>query len=142
MFSPSSRKAETPSHIVNLFTGIGTCAWSCMNWIECDTITAVYSFLVLFTTIVFHGAHVMGRHRWADAVFMKYDFTAVVLTSTRILWKIHPDWMSSLIGLFVFVLWWSTFTPMYTSLPFNPIASIVHAAGFVVTNRAISRICV
>lgn len=45
------------------------CAWVCVQW--CVPLMQAASVAMLFTTGVYHGAHVLGLERWAVSVMMK-----------------------------------------------------------------------
>lgn len=99
--------------------------------------------LVGVTTLVFHGAHVLGYQKWADAVFMKYDVSAVFVGAAALLTVAPADLLPLCLATLgaSLVLWLLSFGPLH-GLPFNPILTVIHCMGAWLHLRVMSALCI
>ena len=116
-------------HLINLCTGIVGCVYTAYLWWSVGNfVLSTVSNLVLCTTLLYHGSHVLGHVDLANRVFLKYDVTAVA-TSALTLFVQAPTEASREILLTLgglLTIWLLSFHSSYTHLPFNPVASIIH----------------
>ena len=119
-------------HSINLVTGTCVCAYAAQRWARCgDSDMAFASCLVFLTTLVYHGAHVLGFRRLAARV-MRYDVSAVVAASV-VLAMAHPVVIPYLaLGS---AMWLVTFHPLYSNVPLNLLLSAVHLLAGNVTRH-------
>ena len=127
-------RSTLPRHTFNLVTGVTSGVYLVFHvwgW-ACSPLMTSVCIVMLLTTIVFHGAHCLGHERWADRVFMKYDFGAIVATTFAILHTTPADAHAGIIGgvAFAFGLWLTTFSErLLKGLPYNPIQCLMHILG-------------
>ena len=124
----------------------GTCigrrnyrSFLCFVWATAFTIVWTG---VLCTTVVFHGAHVLGEAAWADRVFMKVDVGAVACGTAALVWSttgaVRWNCVSATAALLL--LWLPTFGPL-KGIPYNPIQSVVHVGGVFIHLFAQEQVC-
>ena len=133
--------SRLPRHTFNLATGIYL-GWFVTNAWWCDELMVGLARLSWLATIIFHGAHCVGYARWADAVFMKYDFGLVVLITIRLLSTTPRDGLSFCVPAIAcsFGIWLLTFGPL-RGLPYNPVQCLMHLSGCVIHGHAASYVC-
>ena len=132
-----------PRHAFNLLTGVVGGLYCIWIW-SCSAggIICIACGLVLCTTILFHGAHVLGRCELADRVLMKYDVGAVISTSALVVWNVPASarWGLIIVLACCLGLWLPTFTVL-KGLPQNPIQSALHMVGVMTHRYAASYVC-
>ena len=137
---PSSWRTAVPRHTFNFVTGVGGCAYLLYTW--CTPLMRAACFAVLCTTVVFHGAHVLGEAAWADRVFMKVDVGAVACGTAALVWSttgaVRWNCVSATAALLL--LWLPTFGPL-KGIPYNPIQSVVHVGGVFIHLFAQEQVC-
>lgn len=130
-----------PRHSVNLATLVSGSVLILYFW-RCSQAMTLLTLVSMTCGTIFHGAHVMGHEKWADSVFMKYDFLSVVAHAAGGVVSTTPDAqrMVVLIASCSFLLWILTFGPL-KGLPLNPIQSALHVAAVTSHWVAASPIC-
>mmetsp|Transcript_19615 Transcript_19615/g.32704 ORF Transcript_19615/g.32704 Transcript_19615/m.32704 type:complete len:137 (-) Transcript_19615:303-713(-) len=129
-----------PRHSVNLLTGVAGTTYIASQW--CVWNMRIVCLLVLLTTIIFHGAHVLGHQSWADSVFMKYDVGAVFIGTITLLFNTPNDFRGRVLFLMSTALgiWLLSWGPLM-NLPLNPLASVIHVIGFAAHQHSIAHVC-
>jgi hypothetical protein len=110
-------------------------------WHDCNMLLRNCTIVVLFTTIAFHGLHVLGHSQFADRVVMKYDVAAVI-SSGSVLLVFCPAAQQGLVFATLavtFIAWLLSFVSH--PLPFNAFASIIHAIGYLLNYRVSRVMC-
>ena len=133
-----------PRHSINCITGVAACAHSTLIWQTCDLYMWCLAHLLLTSTLIFHGAHVLGHKHWADTIFMKYDVSCVILSGVYILFRtMHDDlfYFAFWQLVILFSLWTMSFHPAYCHLPLNPLASVIHIAALRINLAVHDKFC-
>ena len=118
-----------PRHTLNLSSAVvcGTTltfhVWRCQPFMQLTT------GVVLASSIIYHGSHCVGRVRWAEDVFMKYDvgctFGAALMVNI-LTFRSSLFLFALLSNAFAVFMWMLSFKPL-KGLPQNPILSLLHA---------------
>jgi hypothetical protein len=128
-------------HSVNVITGVFFNTYAIGNFADCDLIMWCILNLLLITTIIFHGCHVLEYDEIADKTFMKYDIFLVVLFVLRSVVLTLYCWFIINLSIFSLLIWCLSFFRCYRRLPYNPVASFIHICGVVGTNYAANHYC-
>ena len=131
------------SHALNLMTGIFGCCYVINCWITCDSLIASLAIIVLITTIVFHGTHVLGFGQFANDHIMKYDVTAVFTSGFILCAKVPHDQRFFVYSVLftITTIWLSTFHPFYKKIPLNPVASLIHLVAIWLNSTQSAVLC-
>lgn len=118
-----------PRHSVNLITLILGTVILFVVW-QCSNLMTMLIAGNLVCGVIFHGAHCLGHQPWADAVFMKFDFLSILLSTIGA----FCTTTSEAAGPFMLVMfatlciWLLSFGPL-KGIPLNPIQSVLHVLG-------------
>ncbi len=131
------RSVAVPRHLFNLITGSMCTAGCCKCWAPHGVwIVAVPAFFMCITTVIYHSSHCASPSwaRWAKHTFMKYDIAAVGATITCLVLQARAGHERNVVlgvSLGSMAIWANTLVgwPL-NGVPFNPILSLLHIAGF------------
>ena len=94
------------------------------------------SACLLFTTVVYHGAHCAGYKDWAGRTFMKYDIAASGFNTALLIYSAGEAERPTVFVAcaFILFLWLLSFPgrPLH-GMPFNFLLSVMHATGVALT---------
>lgn len=118
-----------PRHTFNFLTGCGCVSASYFLW-ACSPAMRATACTMLATTIIFHGAHIVGHGAWADRYFMVFDVGVVGLGAYLLVYVTSGVARLKVLALIALALsiWIPSFGP-WKGLPYNPTISAVHVLG-------------
>ncbi len=126
-------------HSLNFLSGVFTCWHVLRMWHDCNTLLRNCTTVVFFTTVAFHGLHVLGHEQLANRIVMKYDVAAVISSGIALLVMCPAAQQLFVFATLAvtFIAWLLTFGSH--PLPFNASASVIHLIGYVL-NYKVSRV--
>lgn len=129
-------------HSLNLLTGVSGCIYCIGLWSVCGKFLLTFaSYLILFTTILFHGGHVIGNGDFADSTIMPFDFSAVVFAGSCVIVESGFRMEILFYLMVVLFLWIISFNSFFLKLPLNVTQSIIHIMGVLINANVFNDIC-
>ena len=124
-----------PRHTFNLLTGtVGSAHLAILVWGPHSLLMSAICGGVFLTSLIYHGAHTIGKERWANEVFMKYDVGCVMIGGCIITIQSAVHGITSLCYTLGYLgvasgLWLLSFGVL-KGLPYNVIGSALHGIGW------------
>ena len=99
------------------------------------------SCFILLTTILFHGAHIIGQGEYADITIMPFDFLAITMGALFIVLESTDKTMVLIHLALTLVLWLVSFHEVFLKMPLNITQSIIHMLGVLINIRVFKDVC-
>lgn len=135
------RRILHPRHALNLVTGVCSALYAAATFHRCDSALLFLSLTVCATTIVHHGAHVLGHGRWTDAKFVRFDVGAVSTSAVVLFLRSGQSERVLQESLLMGLVWLASFHPLHARLPLNPAISAIHLGAARMVSAANAAVC-